>query len=61
MNSEPSFITLALQYRFAGWVEGESHVSDEEVSFYIEEPTPEPLDLSGNLTEDEIDFRLSSP
>ncbi len=47
--------------RFAGWVEGESHVSDEEVSFYIEEPTPEPLDLSENLTEDEIDFRLSSP
>ena len=48
------FFVLALHHRFAGWVEGEFHVSDAEVSDYIEEPMSAPLDLSWHSTTSQV-------
>lgn len=44
--------------RFAKWVEGDSHLSDDEVYAFDHEPLPPPA--FDETEEDEIDFRLRS-
>ncbi len=52
-------VFLCILIRFAKWVEGESHLSEDELDAYDFGPMP---DVSrDSRDEDEIDFRLTSP
>ncbi len=48
--------------RFASWVEGDSHVTEEEMSAFEDSIVFDPYEAGDALTDDEneIDFRLSS-